>query len=300
MIIGPAYCVMFGAGPPAPHQTAARERFKRTTLAYMGCRSLQGAAKVLGIKFVGSHTRAIYSRLVTGDASTLTTGEAQGAYEWGDWAALKPEFWIGGRRMAGTPERDMGFDSGYMRDWPYRYLAAMASIYGWEHLAATGLFLDADVDEWWHPLTRLAALAHAEGIKVYLNGGRFRNRRLGELMAFDGLFYEAVHVGAAWEAESRENAEALLEHVKVGSMWVGIQVRFASEPTADELQQWSNWFLRVRRSHPQSVTFVVQPEGGQPRELPCPAALDPQKFVHARPFTGKPQPAPPPTDSEMP
>ncbi len=294
-VIGaPAYCVMFGPGPPGPQQTAARERFRRTTLAYMGCRSLQAAAKEMGIRFVGAHTRAIYSRLVTGDRDALSIGEAHAAFEWGDWAALCPSFWLGATRIGGEPEKDMMFTQQYARDWPYRFMAAMADIYGWEKLAATGLFLDADVLEWWDSLKRFADIAELEGVPLYLNGGQFRDFDPVNLKRFNGLFYEAVHVGAAWEAESRENAERLLVHTKdLADFWTGVQVRFQAEPTTQELQQWSEWFLRTRQSPNQSLTFVVQPQGAQPRELPCPDALDPARFVQAKPVGGTPRSAPP-------
>lgn len=298
LIGGPCYCVMFGPGPPGAHQTAARERFKRTTLAYMGCRSLQGTAKDMGIRFVGAHTRAIYSRLTTGSPDTLTPDEANAAREWGDWAALCPTLWDGLYRRPGAPEQDLLLPAAYLRDWPYGFMSAMALIYGWEALTSTGIFLDADAPEWWDGLKRLSDIARLEGIRLYLNGGQFRNYDVANLRLFNGLFYEAVHVGQPWEAESRENAERLLVHTKdIEGFWTGVQVRFPAEPTADQLQQWSTWFLRARQSPNQSVTLVVQPQGSQPRELPCPDALDPAKCVEAKPVGGTPRLAPRPEEA---
>ena len=199
---GAAYCVMFGAGPPGREQGAARERFRRTTLAYMGARSQQPAARELGIRFTAAHTRAIYSRLVTGSTQTLTVAEAQNAYEWGDWAALAPEFWIGGRRLPGTPERDMPFDPADMRSWPYRYLAAMASIYGWETLTETGLFLDADALEWWEPLRRLAAMARSAAAG---NRAEFGHALAGFVRSdrHEALFARTVEAVALLQAAGR-------------------------------------------------------------------------------------------------
>ena len=281
VIGGPCYCVMFGAGPPAPHQTAALARWKRTTLAYMGARSQQKAARELGVRFVGAHTRAVYSRLTTGDTCSLSVGEAKGAFEWGDWGALEPHIWRGPVRVPNGPERDMLFPSDSMRDWPYRFTAAMASIYGWEALTNTGLFLDADLEGWCVPLCQFAEIAKKEGIKVYLNGGRFRNHPLDELLRFDGLFYEAVHVGKPYEAVSLENAEVLLERLKKPGFWVGVQVRFLNTPSVDELTQWGKWFLKARKTKDQTVTFVVQPDRMQPIELHCPDVLDPAYYVQA-------------------
>lgn len=300
MTIGPAYGVMFGPGPPHSHQTAAIARYKRTTLAYMGARSQLAAAKGLGIPFVAGHTRAIYSRLVMTDPSNMAVHEIGAAYEWGDWAALRPHYWVGPKRNPGDPERDMMFSWDYAPQWPCRLLTALINIYQASALRSIGVFLDADVEKWWEHLLHLTDLARLERIPVYLNGGQFRQKPVSELTRFNGLFYEAVHVGAQWEQESRENAEALLEHLKVGGVWVGIQVRFPAEPTAEQVAQWSEWFLRVRQTPDQSVTMVVQPPGSQPRELPCPDALDPARFVQAKPMGSKPQPAPPPMDSEMP
>ena len=283
MIIGPAYCVMFGAGPPAPHQSAALARWKRTTLAYMGARSQQQAAKDLGIKYVGAHVRALYSHLTTGDLATLTEPEYKEAYEWGDWAALSPGLWIGPRRLPGTMRRLMMYERDRKRSWPYRIMAALDDAYGLDVVRETGLFLDADTEEWEGPLWRLAEIATSESIPLYLNGGRFRELPITELMRFRGIFYEAVHVGAEWEAESRDEAEKLLAHCAVPGFWTGIQIRFASKPSDMEVGQWSRWFLKVRKTRDQTATFVVQPPGSFPEELPCPNALDPAIAISTQP-----------------
>lgn len=295
VIGGPAYCVMFGAGPPAPHQKAALARYKRTTLAYMGARSQQQAANNLGIRFVGAHTRAVYSRLVTASVDGLSPQELQEAREWGDWGALVPALWVGQKRRFGQPPTDMPY-GGSIFTWPYSFMAAMLATYDWSTLLASGLFLDADNPDWWESIARLAILEPK--LPLYLNGGRFRDVPVISLTShFAGLFYEAVQVGASYEDESRTNAERLLEkYADERDFWVGIQVRFHAEPTAEQLEQWSDWFLRVRTTPSQSVTFVVQPAGSLPRELPCPDALDPARVVGARPVDVRPKPV----DSEMP
>lgn len=275
---GPAYAVMFGAGPPARHQAAAVAKFQRTTLAYMGARSHQAAARELRIRFVGAHCRAPYSRLVTGDRDTLSPGEARGATEWTDWAALAPEFWLGPVRQPFAPERDMMFDMSRKAIWPYRLICALEQIYG-EEAFKGGIFLDADVYELRDELEEAREMLQRLGLHVYLNGGRFKQEPRDWILEWDGIFMEAVLHGTPDAQRGMELAVELMTKTagSMESFWTGIQYRFVRPPSDDEIRRACEWFLSNRRSGTQTITFFVD-AGSQRCELPCPDALDPDVF----------------------